>query len=160
MDRSPAERFPVPAAPFADQSRVSARACAYTRAISRARSSSTRAPATSTSSRGPARDSLRGRRRPQAFAWSGTAMVGDKQEWPDWYPPKEMIQRRPELRLNSPSCKVARRAWRSVIHLARAPCISGKTTGTRCIGFTAPTSPDDWHECLVRLHPHDQSGRD
>jgi len=33
----------------------------------------------------------------QGFAWSGTATVGDKQEWPDWYPPKEMIARRPEL---------------------------------------------------------------
>ncbi|MCB5177551.1 L,D-transpeptidase [Microvirga lenta] len=31
------------------------------------------------------------------FGWSGTATVGDKQEWPDWYPPKEMLQRQPEL---------------------------------------------------------------
>ena len=34
----------------------------------------------------------------EGFAWSGTAVVHDKQEWPDWYPPKEMIQRRPDLR--------------------------------------------------------------
>ena len=34
----------------------------------------------------------------QGFAWSGTAIIQDKQEWPDWYPPKEMIQRRPDLR--------------------------------------------------------------
>jgi lipoprotein-anchoring transpeptidase ErfK/SrfK len=34
----------------------------------------------------------------QGFAWSGTATIQDKQEWPDWYPPKEMVQRRPELR--------------------------------------------------------------
>ena len=27
----------------------------------------------------------------QGFGWSGTATVHDKQEWPDWYPPKEMI---------------------------------------------------------------------
>jgi lipoprotein-anchoring transpeptidase ErfK/SrfK len=33
----------------------------------------------------------------QGFAWSGVATVGDKQEWPDWYPPKEMIARRPDL---------------------------------------------------------------
>ena len=25
------------------------------------------------------------------FSWSGTATIGDKQEWPDWYPPKEML---------------------------------------------------------------------
>ncbi|RDI59576.1 L,D-transpeptidase [Microvirga subterranea] len=31
------------------------------------------------------------------FSWSGTAMIGDKQEWPDWYPPKEMFSRQPEL---------------------------------------------------------------
>jgi lipoprotein-anchoring transpeptidase ErfK/SrfK len=31
------------------------------------------------------------------FGWSGTAAVGDKQEWPDWYPPKEMLARQPEL---------------------------------------------------------------
>jgi lipoprotein-anchoring transpeptidase ErfK/SrfK len=34
----------------------------------------------------------------QGFGWSGAAIVHDKQEWPDWYPPKEMIQRQPELR--------------------------------------------------------------
>ena len=33
----------------------------------------------------------------QGFSWSGTATVRDKQEWPDWYPPKEMIERKPEL---------------------------------------------------------------
>ena len=27
------------------------------------------------------------------FQWSGVARVGRKQEWPDWYPPKEMIER-------------------------------------------------------------------
>lgn len=29
----------------------------------------------------------------QGFAWSGTATINSKQEWPDWYPPKEMIAR-------------------------------------------------------------------
>src|ERR1041385_6915535 len=33
----------------------------------------------------------------QGFTWSGIATVHDKQEWPDWYPPKEMIERKPEL---------------------------------------------------------------
>src|SRR5215203_3681502 len=33
----------------------------------------------------------------QGFAWSGTATIRDKQEWPDWYPPREMIERKPEL---------------------------------------------------------------
>ena len=32
------------------------------------------------------------------FAWSGQAIIKTKQEWPDWYPPKEMIERHPELK--------------------------------------------------------------
>jgi lipoprotein-anchoring transpeptidase ErfK/SrfK len=34
----------------------------------------------------------------QGFGWSGTASIHDKQEWPDWYPPKEMVARQPDLR--------------------------------------------------------------
>lgn len=33
----------------------------------------------------------------EGFAWAGDATVNSKQEWPDWYPPKEMLERRPEL---------------------------------------------------------------
>ncbi|HXW23444.1 MAG TPA: L,D-transpeptidase, partial [Xanthobacteraceae bacterium] len=33
----------------------------------------------------------------QGFGWSGTANIHDKQEWPDWYPPKEMLARQPDL---------------------------------------------------------------
>lgn len=32
------------------------------------------------------------------FAWEGKAIIKSKQEWPDWYPPKEMIARQPELK--------------------------------------------------------------
>lgn len=31
------------------------------------------------------------------FEWSGTHKISRKVEWPDWYPPKEMRQRRPDL---------------------------------------------------------------
>jgi lipoprotein-anchoring transpeptidase ErfK/SrfK len=34
----------------------------------------------------------------EGFLWSGVASVHTKQEWPDWYPPAEMLQRKPELR--------------------------------------------------------------
>jgi lipoprotein-anchoring transpeptidase ErfK/SrfK len=34
----------------------------------------------------------------EGFAWSGEATIKTKQEWPDWYPPKEMLERQPELR--------------------------------------------------------------
>jgi lipoprotein-anchoring transpeptidase ErfK/SrfK len=33
----------------------------------------------------------------QGFSWSGSAVVHSKQEWPDWYPPKEMLARQPAL---------------------------------------------------------------
>ncbi len=34
----------------------------------------------------------------EGFSWSGVTTVRDKREWPDWYPTKEILQRRPELR--------------------------------------------------------------
>ncbi len=34
----------------------------------------------------------------EGFGWAGAAIVKSKQEWPDWYPPKEMIARQPEIR--------------------------------------------------------------
>src|ERR1700733_13571950 len=34
----------------------------------------------------------------EGFLWSGRATVHTKQEWPDWYPTAEMLQRKPELR--------------------------------------------------------------
>ena len=33
----------------------------------------------------------------QGFAWAGSATINSKQEWPDWYPPKEMLERQPDL---------------------------------------------------------------
>jgi len=34
----------------------------------------------------------------EGFDWSGVATVRDKREWPDWYPTKEILQRKPEIR--------------------------------------------------------------
>ncbi|GAB4071042.1 L,D-transpeptidase [Ancylobacter sonchi] len=34
----------------------------------------------------------------QGFGWSGSATINSKQEWPDWYPPQEMIARRPDIK--------------------------------------------------------------
>lgn len=33
----------------------------------------------------------------EGFGWSGVASIHDKQEWPPWYPPREMLARQPEL---------------------------------------------------------------
>ena len=35
----------------------------------------------------------------EGFGWSGVATVRSKQEWPDWHPTKEYLQRRPDVRL-------------------------------------------------------------
>lgn len=32
------------------------------------------------------------------FGWAGDATIKSKQKWPDWHPPKEMIERRPDLK--------------------------------------------------------------
>ena len=34
----------------------------------------------------------------EGFGWSGTATVHTKQQWPDWFPPAEMLERKPELK--------------------------------------------------------------
>ena len=34
----------------------------------------------------------------EGFVWSGVASIKSKQEWPDWYPPKEMLVRRPDMK--------------------------------------------------------------
>jgi lipoprotein-anchoring transpeptidase ErfK/SrfK len=33
----------------------------------------------------------------EGFTWSGTERIREKKEWPDWFPPKEMIERQPYL---------------------------------------------------------------
>ncbi len=33
----------------------------------------------------------------EGFAWHGVARVGAKQEWPKWFPPEAMLERRPDL---------------------------------------------------------------
>ncbi len=34
----------------------------------------------------------------EGFVWSGRATINNKQEWPDWYPPEEMLARKPQLK--------------------------------------------------------------
>jgi lipoprotein-anchoring transpeptidase ErfK/SrfK len=31
------------------------------------------------------------------FTWAGTTAISQKREWPDWNPPSQMLQRRPDL---------------------------------------------------------------
>jgi lipoprotein-anchoring transpeptidase ErfK/SrfK len=34
----------------------------------------------------------------EGFVWSGRATINAKQEWPEWYPPAEMLVRKPQLK--------------------------------------------------------------
>jgi lipoprotein-anchoring transpeptidase ErfK/SrfK len=69
----------------------------------------------------------------EGFGWSGSATVHSKQEWPDWYPPAEMLQRKPELREHM--------TQQSGIGMRGGPeNISGRATRTRYTGSMAPTS--------------------
>ena len=34
----------------------------------------------------------------EGFGWSGAARINMKRDWPDWVPPREMIERQPEIR--------------------------------------------------------------
>ena len=43
----------------------------------------------------------------EGFIWSGMATIHNKQEWPDWYPPAEMLARKPELKSTWCSCRAA-----------------------------------------------------
>ena len=36
----------------------------------------------------------------EGFGWSGVARVHNKQEWPDWYPTNDYLQRQPAVRRN------------------------------------------------------------
>lgn len=47
----------------------------------------------------------------QGFEWSGRAIIEWKQKWPRWFPPDEMIDRRPELEEYRASYDPATRTW-------------------------------------------------
>ena len=34
----------------------------------------------------------------EGYGWSGVASVHNKQEWPDWYPTRDILDRKPEIR--------------------------------------------------------------
>ena len=84
------------------------------------------------------------------FQWSGVAKVGRKQKWPDWYPPKEMIERElkkygrklPEKMPGGPDNPLGARAMYLYqngkdtlyrIHGTNAPWSIGRAVSSGCI---------------------------
>jgi lipoprotein-anchoring transpeptidase ErfK/SrfK len=81
----------------------------------------------------------------EGFGWSGEAEVKNKQEWPDWVPPPEMLERRPDLPLRmsgGPENPLGARAmylWKDGkdtlfrIHGTNEPLTIGKAMSSGCI---------------------------
>jgi lipoprotein-anchoring transpeptidase ErfK/SrfK len=78
------------------------------------------------------------------FTWSGVQTIARKQEWPDWYPPQEMIARQPYLpRMMSggPGNPLGARAMylgntQYRIHGTNAPQTIGQHVSSGCIRLT------------------------
>jgi lipoprotein-anchoring transpeptidase ErfK/SrfK len=78
------------------------------------------------------------------FTWAGTKTVARKAEWPDWYPPAEMIARQPYLprmTMGGPGNPLGARALylgtsEYRIHGTNDPTTIGKTVSSGCIRLT------------------------
>ena len=77
----------------------------------------------------------------EGFTWSGTETIVRKAEWPDWYPPSEMIQRQPYLprvMAGGPGNPLGARALylgntEYRIHGTNQPATIGKQVSSGCI---------------------------
>jgi lipoprotein-anchoring transpeptidase ErfK/SrfK len=80
----------------------------------------------------------------EGFTWSGTHPVVRKAEWPDWYPPQEMIARQPYLprmTAGGPGNPLGARAMyiggtQYRIHGTNDPTTIGKNVSSGCIRLT------------------------
>jgi len=93
----------------------------------------------------------------EGFTWSGVKSVARKQEWPDWYPPKEMIERQPYLpRMMSggPGNPLGARAMyiggtQYRIHGTNNPSSIGKHVSSGCIRMTNDNAIDLYNRVKV-----------
>jgi lipoprotein-anchoring transpeptidase ErfK/SrfK len=80
----------------------------------------------------------------EGFTWSGVKAIARKAEWPDWYPPAEMIARQPYLprmTAGGPGNPLGARAMyiggtEYRIHGTNAPSTIGKNVSSGCIRLT------------------------
>jgi lipoprotein-anchoring transpeptidase ErfK/SrfK len=80
----------------------------------------------------------------EGFTWSGVQSITRKAQWPDWYPPTEMIERQPYLPrfmaggpgnpLGARAMYLGNTAYR--IHGTNAPDTIGKRVSSGCIRLT------------------------
>ncbi|HZP69579.1 MAG TPA: L,D-transpeptidase [Pseudolabrys sp.] len=80
----------------------------------------------------------------QGFTWSGVKSIERKAEWPDWYPPPEMVARQPYLprmTAGGPGNPLGARALyiggtQYRIHGTNAPSTIGRHVSSGCIRLT------------------------
>ena len=80
----------------------------------------------------------------EGFTWAGVKTVAKKAEWPDWYPPAEMIARQPYLprmTMGGPGNPLGARALylgtsEYRIHGTNDPTTIGKNVSSGCIRLT------------------------
>ena len=78
----------------------------------------------------------------EGYGWSGLAAVHDKQEWPDWYPTQDILDRKPEIRQYMVPLRSGYGIMAGpIIRWAPARSIFGRARSTRSIAFTVPMSP-------------------
>jgi lipoprotein-anchoring transpeptidase ErfK/SrfK len=78
------------------------------------------------------------------FEWSGVSHIANKREWPDWTPPAQMLQRRPDLPrhmeggvdnpLGARAMYIAGTMYR--IHGSNEPDTIGQAVSSGCIRMT------------------------
>jgi lipoprotein-anchoring transpeptidase ErfK/SrfK len=78
------------------------------------------------------------------FEWSGVSRIANKREWPDWTPPAQMLQRRPDLPrhmeggidnpLGARAMYIAGTMYR--IHGSNEPDTIGQAVSSGCIRMT------------------------
>ena len=92
----------------------------------------------------------------QGFTWAGVKQIARKAEWPDWYPPQEMIARQPYLPrmvAGGPGNPLGARAMylgssEYRIHGTNDPTTIGKHVSSGCIRLTN----DDVTDLYARAH--------
>ncbi len=93
----------------------------------------------------------------QGFTWAGVKQVARKAEWPDWYPPSEMIARQPYLPrmvAGGPGNPLGARAMylgssEYRIHGTNDPTTIGKHVSSGCIRLTNDDVTDLYNRVQV-----------
>jgi lipoprotein-anchoring transpeptidase ErfK/SrfK len=91
------------------------------------------------------------------FRWSGVQTVANKQEWPDWHPPAEMIARQPYLprmMAGGPGNPLGARAMylgssEYRIHGTNDPTTIGKRVSSGCIRLTNADVEDLYNRVTI-----------